>query len=187
MDLNIAQPMEKSPAQTATGSPNRLFFIDNLRTGLILLVVLHHVALVYGASLEGYYYVEPPFTDPLAFVVLLVFALVNQSWFMGAFFLVAGYFTPGSYDRKGPGTFLKDRLFRLGITTPLTWNAYPHFLGMGPMWFVAMLLIFNFGYAGWRSLTRNRSSSSMSKASPPSYLGIGLFIPLGRDIVRYCK
>lgn len=34
---------------------------------------------------------------------------------MGAFFLIAGYFSPGSFDRKGVGTFIKDKLIRLGI------------------------------------------------------------------------
>ena len=64
--------------QAATKPTSRLFFIDNLRVGLISLVVLHHVALVYGAG-SPFYYAEPPFTDPLAFLVLLVFILVNQS------------------------------------------------------------------------------------------------------------
>src|SRR5207248_140871 len=41
--------------------------------------------------------------------------LVNQAYFMGCFFLISGYFTPGSFDRKGPATFYKDRLLRLGI------------------------------------------------------------------------
>jgi len=187
--------------------------------------VLHHVALVYGAA-APFYYVEPPMNDPLAFMVLLVFVLYNQAWFMGAFFLVAGYFTPGSFDRKGPGSFLNGRLLRLGIpliifyfvlspissigywqmpasltgiTNPLSWQAYPYLLGMGPMWFVAMLLVFNFGYAAWRMLTRNRTSSSMSKSSPPSYLGISIFIlalalvsylvrivvPMGKDVLDF--
>ena len=116
---------------------------------------------------------------------------------MGAFFLLAGYFAPGSFDRKGPGSFLLDKSLRLGIplvvfyfvlspiswlglwlmpasltgiTTPPTWQAYPRYIGLGPLWFVAMLLIFSFGYAAWRILTRNRTSSSMSKSSLPSYL-----------------
>jgi len=206
-------PTEESPVQAATGRTPRLFFIDNLRTGLVILVVLHHVGLVYGASVDTFYYIEPPFTDPLAFLALLVFALFNQAWFMGAFFLLAGYFTPGSFDRKGSGSFLKDRLLRLGIpliififvlspissigywlmpasltgiTTPLTWQTFPYlaFLDWGPLWFVAMLLIFTFGYAAWRRLTRNRTSSSMSRSSPPSYLGIGIFI-LALALVSY--
>ena len=56
MDQNSLQPTEKSPVQTATGRTSRLFFIDHLRAALVILVVLHHVALVYGASVEGYYY-----------------------------------------------------------------------------------------------------------------------------------
>ena len=108
------QPTEKSPVQAATGRTSRLFFIDHLRAALVILVVLHHVALVYGAG-APFYYVEPPITDPLAFLVLLVFVLFNQAWFMGALFLIAGYFTPGSFDRKGSGSFLKGRLVRLGI------------------------------------------------------------------------
>ncbi len=34
---------------------------------------------------------------------------------MGCLFLISGYFTPGSYDRKGPKRFPKDRLLHLGI------------------------------------------------------------------------
>jgi ABC-type multidrug transport system permease subunit len=197
----------ESVEQTTAGETARLFFIDHWRAFLAILVVLHHISLVYGASLDGYYYVEPPFTSPQAFVWLLIFVLVNQSWFMGAFFLIAGYFTPGSFDRKGAGVFLKDKLIRLGIpllvfyfvlspiafigyflmppemtgiTTKLTWDvfwaAYPKFIGLGPAWFLAMLLVFNFGYVIWRGLTRKRKATSQSKSSAPSYLGIGVFI-----------
>jgi glucan biosynthesis protein C len=210
MDHNSLQPTEGSPAQAARGKTSRLFFVDHLRASLVILVVLHHVALVYGAG-APFYYVEPPLTDPLAFLVLLVFALFNQSWFMGAFFLLAGYFTPGSFDRKGPGSFLKARLRRLGIplfiwvfllnpissigyflmpasltgiTESPTWLMYPALLGLGPLWFLAMLLIFTFGYAAWRGLTRNRASSSLSESPPPSYLRIGIFI-LALALVSY--
>jgi glucan biosynthesis protein C len=216
MDQSSFQPTGESPAQAVTGKTSRLFFIDNLRAALAILVVLHHVALVYGASLLTFYYIEPPFSsagviDALAYLVLLVFVLFNQGWFMGAFFLLAGYFAPGSFDRKGPSSFLKARLLRLGIplilfifvlspissigyylmpatmtgiTTPLTWQAYPRFIGLGPLWFVAMLLIFSFGYAAWRMLMGNRTSSSMSKSLSPSYLGVGIFM-LALALVSY--
>jgi len=86
-----------------------------------------------------------------------------------------------------------------GITTPLTWQAYPYLLGMGPLWFIALLLIFDFGYAAWRMLTKNRTSSSMSESSLPSYLGIGIFVlalallsylvrivvPMGKDVLDF--
>ena len=63
-----------------------------------------------------------------------------------------------------------------GMTDPLTWQTYPDLLGLGPLWFVAMLLIFSFGYAGWRMLAANRPSTSSRDASVPGYLWIGLFI-----------
>ena len=45
----------------------------------------------------------------------VLFNALCQSFFMGLLFFLAGYFTPGAYDRKGPAGFLRDRLLRLGI------------------------------------------------------------------------
>jgi peptidoglycan/LPS O-acetylase OafA/YrhL len=192
-----------------TNKPSRLFFIDHLRVFLTILVVLHHVAMVYG-GIQPFYYLETP-TSLLAFLIPMIFVLLNQGWFMGAFFLLAGYFTPGSYDRKGTGSFIKDRLIRLGIPMlifyfvlsplsglgyflmgsdlssvpwPAFWEAYPDLIGLGPLWFVALLLIFSFGYAGWRLLTKNRAPATQSETPFPGYLKIGLFI-LALALVTY--
>jgi hypothetical protein len=46
---------------------------------------------------------------------------------MGILFLLAGYFTPGSLERKGYARFLSDRFLRLGL--PLLafgLNSLPH-------------------------------------------------------------
>lgn len=196
------QAKENGPEQTTTGETVRLFFVDHWRAALVILVVLHHVALVYGAG-APFYYVEPPLNDPLAYIILLVFVLFNQAWFMGALFLIAGYFTPGSFERKGSGPFLKGKLIRLGIpllvwifvisplssigywsipaeftgiTDPLSLQAYPFLLGLGVAWFLALLLIFNFGYAAWCRLTKDRTQSATGESTPPGYLGIGVFI-----------
>jgi glucan biosynthesis protein C len=219
VDHSTSQSMGTATAQSPTVRPSRLFFVDHLRVALVILVVLHHVAAVYGGTVPFFYYVEPPINEPLAGLVLLAFQLFNQAWFMGALFLLAGYFTPGSFDRKGSGSFLKDRLLRLGIpllifyfvlgpisflgwwqmpatltglTTPLTWQSYwqmyPILMGMGPLWFVAMLLVFSFGYAGWRVLARNRTSSPGSESPLPGYLAIGVFIlalALASYLVRF--
>ena len=227
MVQNRLQPTEKSPVQAATGKTPRLFFIDHLRAALVILVVLHHVAIVYGEGVS-FWYVEPPDKESLSYLLGLFFVLFNQAWFMGALFLLAGYFTPGSFDRKGSGSFLKDRLIHLGIPlilwifvlspisaiglflepnpriqAPLTWGSfwqlYPEFIGLGIAWFLALLLIFSFGYAAWRMLNRNRTSSSVSESSLPSYLGIGIFIlvlalasylvrviiPIGRTVLDF--
>ena len=181
---------------------SRLIFIDNWRSALIILVILHHLAVVYGAG-APFYYVEPPVNDLPAFLLLLVFILINQSWFMGAFFLLSGYFTPGSFDRKGQGAFLKDRLLRLGvplvifffvlnplamigvyqmpasltgITTPLTWAKYPKMVGMGPMWFAAMLLAFDFGYAIWHAAKKNWKPKFKINSQTPRLFAIVVFV-----------
>jgi len=60
------QPTKESTTQAATGRSSRLFFIDHLRAALIILVVLHHVAMVYG-GIQPFYYLEPP-TSVLAFL-----------------------------------------------------------------------------------------------------------------------
>lgn len=49
------------------------------------------------------------------YYVFLGFTCLCQAFFMGLLFLLAGYFTPASYDRKGPGPFTLDRLTRLWL------------------------------------------------------------------------
>lgn len=190
----------------------RLFFIDHLRAALVILVVLHHIAIVYGEGVS-FWYVDVPATPTLGGFLMVLFVLMNQAWFMGALFLLAGYFTPGSFERKGAGSFLKGRLVRLGIPlliwlfilnpisnigiflepavwvdAPLTWatfwQMYPQFIGLGVAWFLALLLIFSFGYAGWRWLARNREIEPEREYAPPTYLAIGLFI-VGLALVSY--
>jgi hypothetical protein len=181
---------------------SRLHFIDNWSTALIILVVLHHVACTYGPGC--WYYREPPLKDPSALLVLTIFVLTNQSWFMGALFLISGYFVPGSLARKGPGVFLKDRILRLGIplvvstfvlipiahfigidqmpasisgvSSSITWQNYPELIGIGPLWFVVILLIFNFGYVAWHAATRNWTSQRETNSAPPGYGAIGIFV-----------
>ncbi len=185
----------------------RLYFADYLRAALVSLVILHHTAITYGSS-GSFYYTEPA-TDSAARVLLTLFISFNQAWFLGCFFLISGYFSPTSFDRKGPRQFLKDRLIRLGMplliffsvinpivvyvafshlpasqavasgfTLPLsffTWRFYGNALGTGPMWFVELLLIFEFGYVLWR-LARRNSQAQVSGRPFPTYRKIAAFI-----------
>ncbi len=89
---------------------DRIDYVDAVRVILILLVVAHH-------SVESYVTAHPPevpLPDPPV-VRGAVFLWVNAAFFMGLFFFLAGYFTPGAFDRKGLATFLSDRLLRLGV------------------------------------------------------------------------
>ncbi len=88
----------------------RLVFVDVLRVVLIMLVIAHHAGQAYGPTGGDW-----PVTEPESMDWLGSFFSVNAAFFMGLLFLLAGYFVPRSYDRRGPGAFLKGRLKRLGI------------------------------------------------------------------------
>ncbi|HWI65195.1 MAG TPA: acyltransferase family protein [Symbiobacteriaceae bacterium] len=90
--------------------PTRYWYLDNLKVVLTALVILHHTGQPYGPT-GGFWYFE----DSLSFEPLGIFFRINASFFMGLFFLVSGYFMPGSFDRKGAAAFVKDRLLRLGL------------------------------------------------------------------------
>ncbi len=91
----------------------RLFFIDNLRILLITLIMMIHLSITYGG--EGSWYYRDGQADTLSSILLTWHNAAVQAFSMGLLFMIAGYFTPGSYDRKGPRQYLKDRLLRLGI------------------------------------------------------------------------
>ncbi len=89
----------------------RVDYIDALRVVLILLVVGHHSWEPYAFG-----YVPPEIILPGPPIPRIwAFLGVNAAFFMGLFFLLAGYYTPASYDRKGRRRFLLDRLVRIGI------------------------------------------------------------------------
>ena len=44
-----------------------------------------------------------------------MFAGFNQAFFMGLFFLLAGYFTPGAVERHGAAAYMRERALRLGV------------------------------------------------------------------------
>jgi glucan biosynthesis protein C len=96
--------------------PNRLFFIDKIRWLMIIFVVMTHAAVTYS-SLGKWYYTEPTQLDIISILVFGIYQSFTQAYSMGLLFLIAGYFVPASFDRKGPWRFLRDRMVRLGIPT----------------------------------------------------------------------
>ena len=79
--------------QTTVQPNDRLYFLDNLRIYLTILVIFHHAALAYGGG-RSWYVGRDPMTDEISPIFLTLFDIINQSYFMSAFFLLAGYFTP---------------------------------------------------------------------------------------------
>jgi glucan biosynthesis protein C len=88
----------------------RLYFVDYVRVLLTLLVIGHHAGQAYGPTGGNW-----PITNPQSSRLLSPYFAVNPMFFMGLFFLAAGYFVPFVYDRRGAATFTRRRLIRLGI------------------------------------------------------------------------
>ena len=85
--------------------------------------------MITYAHTGDWYYREGGQPDFLTDALGGWFCAVNQAYFMGLFLLISAYFVPGSYDRKGPGRFFKDRLIRLGIPMALySWVINPLFV-----------------------------------------------------------
>lgn len=168
MTLPAVSPTAVAPASPQAGR-QRMFFIDNLRVWLTVLVILHHLAITFGRSGPWYYLV--PKSPEAATLGSLVFLLINQAYFMGLFFGVSAYFTPGSVDRKGTRQFIRDRALRLGVPLGLfvfvlgpatalygqlatngryTFDTYLSSIGFGPLWFVEVLIIFSAIYLAVR-------------------------------------
>jgi glucans biosynthesis protein C len=176
----------------------RLLFLDNLRILLMCGVLVVHLNDTYGAV--GAWEYHDPVTNLLTATILTILNGILMACGMGLFFLIAGYFTPGSYDRKGPRSFVQGRLVRLGIPLllydlliqPLVVylaaglpGSYYSFYGTfllqtrgitGVVWFLAVLLLFDLLYAAWRVLTRQRRSASATSGTFPSSTAIVGFI-----------
>ncbi|OGJ16318.1 hypothetical protein A3K73_01885 [Candidatus Pacearchaeota archaeon RBG_13_36_9] len=170
---------------------DRLLYIDNIRLFLIILVILIHISIIYGG--EGIYPAKEGATDEISPIILTLFNTICQSFFMGLFFLLSGYFTPWSFDRKGAKKFLRDRLIRLGIpllvyttvfkvvieylilnffrnteitfTEVIAYNLKNPGWFIGPLWFVEALLIFCLVYVLYR-ISVNKSFNPFNKKFP---------------------
>ena len=126
---------ESLPAISSTSvTTGRLLFIDNIRTFLTVLVISFHLMITY-ADTGSWYYVEGR-QDLITAAIGAWFLAVTQAYFMGLFLFISAYFVPGSYDRKGAGKFLKDRLIRLGIPVALySWGIRPLLAYLDPVRF----------------------------------------------------
>jgi peptidoglycan/LPS O-acetylase OafA/YrhL len=113
MPLDAPWPSQTVSAE-ATSPGNRLDFIDNLRWVMIVLVVSMHAAVTYS-HIGSWYFMEDPKPGTAVMAVFATYQCFLQAFFMGLLFLIAGYFVPPAFDRKGFGGFIRDRAFRLGL------------------------------------------------------------------------
>jgi hypothetical protein len=145
--------------------------MDNLRTIIILLVVVYHVGGVYEAAglWSGFWIVDDPATLTWVGILGIIFDLLV----MPAMFFIAGYLTPASLRNKTGWEFFKGKFKRLMIPwivavftlIPLYkaiflysrglpqeyWTSYFHFSqgnisSQNWLWFLPVLFTFNLVY-----------------------------------------
>ena len=89
----------------------RIYFLDNLRTFLIFLVVLLHAGIVYEPILENNWIVsDPDKNNSIALIRMYLDLFVMLS-----LFFISGYFIPYSAKTKTTFEFLKSKFKRLMI------------------------------------------------------------------------
>ncbi len=127
---------------SASSSQSRIYFLDNLRTILIFLVVLNHSGLVYESSgvSASFWIVDDPNTNHISGLVNLVIDI----FVMVTFFLVSGFFSAKSCRKKGRFAF---------IMTRFSWLIIP--------WLVGVLLLMPL-YKWLFLLSRNLPQESLS-------------------------
>jgi fucose 4-O-acetylase-like acetyltransferase len=169
-----------TPVPTPVPTP-RTAWADNLKVVLVAGVIAAHATMAW-TGLGTWVFEEPPVREPLLTVLTLVTAVVSL-FGLPLFFLLAGYFTPRSLERKGSRRFLTDRALRLLV--PMVafivllspwiefvdpdnsgwsqgfWAFVPHVLwppAPGPTWFLGVLFVLSVGYAGVRAVWPRRRS-----------------------------
>lgn len=137
----------------------RLVFVSRYRGFLIVLIVLIHTGITYGAA-GSWYFTD---THDVLWVKLMgtFIGTLAQSFALGAFFFLSAYFLSGSLESRSVGTYLRDRAIKLliplviyyfvvnpllvmavnswGRGRPVRWGPW---FGTGPLWFVEALFIF---------------------------------------------
>jgi hypothetical protein len=149
--------------------------MDNLRIALISGVIVAHAATAYVVEVGWYY--EERTTSVLSQTVLSFPVFLGGIFGLGPLLVMAGWLSVSSLRRRGAGGFVRARLVRLGVplvlfaalVDPLAdWiggtaeggsRSLVSYLAdpggdrdVGPMWFVAAILVYSLLYAALRAL-----------------------------------
>ncbi len=144
---------------------NRIIFLDNIRSLMVILVLVFHAGAAYSSAVDFWPYQESTTSGLVDFYMLLC-----DVFMMSNLFFIAGYFALPSYKKKGATQFLKSKFKALGvpwliITTfvlpILDYINYRLILGSGKSigfleyWVKSMrkILEFNFGFLDMSKFT----------------------------------
>ena len=162
----------------------RLYYLDNLKVCLTVLVIMHHAGQAYG---NGGSWAYTP-SNPAEFMPWIWhFFSTNAAFFMGLYFFISGYFVPRSFDKQGSKQFIQKKLLRLGI--PLLFmgaiiSVLTGKLEICHMWFVESLLVFCLIYALIRKWVSPIDSNCNSKPTIIGLLIVALVMGIGSYFIR---
>lgn len=98
----------------------RYDYLNNTKWVLTIIVILFHSAMT--ASLDDIGFNLPPVQESMQYqyTILHTFVQLNASYFMSLFFFISAYLVLPSFEHKGAGKFMSDKLKRLGLSTLMT-------------------------------------------------------------------
>lgn len=163
---------------------HRLYYLDNLKTCLTLLVIMHHAGQAYG---DGGGWAYTPSNPAEVMPWIWHFFSTNAAFFMGLYFFISGYFVPRSFDKQGTTLFVQKKLLRLGIPLLFMGAVLSLLSGkieIGHMWFVESLLFFCLIYALIRQRMSPVNKTNGSKPSVILLFCIALLMGVGSFFIR---
>jgi glucan biosynthesis protein C len=189
-----------APAPIAVAPASRLYALDNLRSFIIVLVVVFHAAMSYMLFAPSWWYV----VDTKQSLGFFCFVMLCDVFMMPAMFLLAGYFALPSLLRKGQDAFARDKAKRVGIpwivgtlflapvTTYFIWLSrtktpppYLHFwtheffskyFQQAQFWFLGVLLLFYFGVIIACSANENLRDRVAGSGRPSPWFLLGFVV-----------
>ena len=162
----------------------RLYYLDNLKVCLTVLVIMHHAGQAYGNGGEW------PYTpsNPAEFMPWIWhFFSTNAAFFMGLYFFISGYFVPRSFDKQGTKQFVQKKLLRLGIPLLFIGSIISIMTGkleIAHMWFVESLLVFCLIYALIRLMASPIDKVCNSKPTIIGLLIVASVMGIGSYFIR---
>ena len=167
---------------------NRIYWLDNLRTFMIFLVVVLHAGLVYESSgiAAFFWIVDDPSTNDLSGIINLILDIFT----MPTIFFISGFFAPQSMKNKQGLAFLKSKFKRLIVPwliavltlIPLYkviflysrslpqehWTTYFHWSNgiwnQNWLWFLPVLFLFNVLYLFFSSVNISATNITLKRA-----------------------
>jgi len=174
--------------EKCTNTESRIYWLDNLRTFMIFLVILFHAALIYEKTGLGalWWIVIDPSTNNLPGILFLILNI----FVIATIFFISGFFTPLSLKNRTTWEFLKSKFKRLMVPWAIAvltliplykiiflhsrnlpqeiWTTYFHFNSIWSqnwLWFLPVLFVFDVLYLCLSRVLKNTPHVTFKKAA----------------------